>query len=334
MPKRHPRIDIILRTNWFVDQLRIDAFPNTSKLKDRFKIEIAQAQRDISFMRETLLIPMEYDPSEKGYRMKKRNVKLPLLWVNDEDLLLMAMAQEILQDEESQAEWDELFKKLNLVTYTDIQQIKDHIHYKGAGTYHSKPGILSKALDAILNSRACEIEYHQVYQDIKPFKIKVWPLYLVFYRGNWYMIACYRESLRNYALARVEQIDLLDETANLSHLHKEVKRTVRQSFGIFTNDEDEEPQEIVLHFSAKISSFIETISLHHEQKQAKNDDGSLTLSFPSFLSPELIAEILKYGPDVTVLEPAELKEMVMASLKSTLENYSFVVDEQKEVEDE
>lgn len=324
MPKRLPRIEIILRTNWFVHQLEIDAYPNTTKLKDRFKIEIAQAQRDIEYMRDILLIPMEYDGSEKGYRLKKGNVKLPLLWVNDEDLLLMAMSQEILQDDESRAEWDELFQKLNLVTNTDIQRIKDHIHYKGAGIYHSKPGILSKTLEAILNSRACEIEYHQVYQAVKPFKIKIWPLYLVFYRGNWYMIARYREGLRNYALARIEQIEVLAETADHRHLHEEVKRTVKQSFGIFTNDEDEEPQEIELQFSAKITSFIETLSFHHDQKHNKHDDGTLTLSFPSFLSPELVAEILRYGPEVKVLMPEKLKEMVHSALKEAVKQYESV----------
>lgn len=318
-----PRIEIVLRTNWFVDQLRIDAFPNATKLRGKFGMKEAQAQRDIEFMRDILHIPMEYDSHEKGYRMKKGNVKLPLLWVNDEDLLLMAMSQEILQDEESRAEWDELFKKLNVVTSTDIQKIKDHIHYKGAGIYRGRPGILTRVLEAILNSRLCEIEYHQVYQAVKPFKIRVWPLYLVFYRGNWYMIARYRDGLRNYALARIEQINVLEETADHSHLHEEVKRTVRQSFGIFTNDEDEDPQEIVLHFSARISSFIETISWHHEQKQAKNEDGTLTLSFPSFLSPELVAEILRYGPEVKVLKPETLKERVLIALKDAVKQYEF-----------
>lgn len=321
MPERLPRIDIILRTNWFVEQLRIDGLPNTTKLMDKFGLKIAQAQRDIKFMREKLQIPMKYDFSEKGYRLKKGNVKLPLLWVNDDDLLLMAMAQEILLDDDSKKEWDELFKKLNLVTYTEIQKIKDHIHYKGAGIYRSKPGILLQAITAILNSKLCEIEYHQVFQLVKPFKIKVWPLYLVFYRGNWYMIALYKNDLRNYALARVESITILSETVDHSHLHEEVKNSVRHSFGIFTSEGDEAPKKIELQFSMKISSFIETVVMHKDQEMIRDVNGFLTVSFPSFLSPELIAEILRFGPDVKVLNPPELKDMICASIKKSMEMY-------------
>ena len=50
-------------------------------------------------------------------------------------------------------------------------------------------------------------------------------------------------------------------------------------------------------------------------------DGGLILRFPSFINPELIGEILRYGPEVTVLEPAVLKEQVVESLRKNLEIY-------------
>jgi predicted DNA-binding transcriptional regulator YafY len=51
------------------------------------------------------------------------------------------------------------------------------------------------------------------------------------------------------------------------------------------------------------------------------DDGSYELKVPYSKEPELIIDIMKYGPDVEVVEPKELRKAVQENLIKTLRNY-------------
>jgi len=52
---------------WFDRQVRQKRFPNARKLADHFELSRKTAQRNIDFMRDRLIAPLEYDPSKKGY---------------------------------------------------------------------------------------------------------------------------------------------------------------------------------------------------------------------------------------------------------------------------
>ena len=39
------------------------------------------------------------------------------------------------------------------------------------------------------------------------------------------------------------------------------------------------------------------------------------------LTPDLVKELLSFGPNVTVISPPELRAMVTEQLKATLDNY-------------
>jgi predicted DNA-binding transcriptional regulator YafY len=50
-------------------------------------------------------------------------------------------------------------------------------------------------------------------------------------------------------------------------------------------------------------------------------DGSYVLEFDYDKDPELIMDILKHGPEVEVLEPAELRGHVQQALLATIAKY-------------
>jgi predicted DNA-binding transcriptional regulator YafY len=58
--------NIYERFVWFDDQARARKFPNATSLAEKFEISTKTAQRDIDFMRDRLLCPLNYDPSKKG----------------------------------------------------------------------------------------------------------------------------------------------------------------------------------------------------------------------------------------------------------------------------
>jgi len=61
---------------------------------------------------------------------------------------------------------------------------------------------------------------------------------------------------------------------------------------------------------------------HESQRAKKNGDGSLELSFRVAGLEEIKRWVLSFGPDILVLEPERLKEMVRKDLSRNLAQYS------------
>jgi predicted DNA-binding transcriptional regulator YafY len=81
---------------------RIDAaiasgkHPNSDDLARMCETSISTISRDIEFMREQLLAPIEYDTSNRGYCYTQKTYRLPAGFTSAEDLLALGMAKSIL----------------------------------------------------------------------------------------------------------------------------------------------------------------------------------------------------------------------------------------------
>ena len=77
----------------------------------------------------------------------------------------------------------------------------------------------------------------------------------------------------------------------------------------------------VLQFTPERAHWIADERWHPEQTSSHLPDGSYRLEIPYTDPRELILDILRYGPDVKVLEPHELRQQVTERLKQALQQY-------------
>ena len=61
---------------------------------------------------------------------------------------------------------------------------------------------------------------------------------------------------------------------------------------------------------------------HSGQTQHFDDDGTMVMTLPFSKAPELIMKLLRYGPEVEVLEPVSLRQKVAKSLRAASALYS------------
>jgi len=54
-----------------------ESIPMPPPLRSRSRFLLKEAQRDIDFMRDRLLCPLDYDPSQKGYYYNDETFSLP-----------------------------------------------------------------------------------------------------------------------------------------------------------------------------------------------------------------------------------------------------------------
>ena len=80
-------------------------------------------------------------------------------------------------------------------------------------------------------------------------------------------------------------------------------------------------QWATLVFTPERARWVAAEHWHPEQQGSFLDGGSYQLRLPYSNDPELIMDILKYGPDCEVVGPAGLREKVVGLLKAAVGRY-------------
>lgn len=306
---------------WFVDRARKGKHPNTTKLMEKFEISLAQAQRDIEYMRDTLGAPLKYVAVEKGYELEDHAFSLPSVWIEDDELLLLALVKELVHDPDSQKILTKLLKKV-AVNSSGLEAVRHAVSYKGMGHYRQEPGILNPLLDAILKKQPVEIRHREVFGPPRePTWRQLEPLHLLFYRANWYLLAVYGKQWRTFALSRIEEVRGLPGTIQVVS-QKKIRQTIDSAFGIFVTDQEHPLVPVRLRFIPDLARFARTVLFFPGQKFCDGPGGCLDVSFPSTLNRELIGEILAFGEQLEVLEPKQLRKEIAAIAKKTADIYN------------
>lgn len=150
-------------------------------------------------------------------------------------------------------------------------------------------------------------------------KIYFHPYFLKRYKQRWYMIGLKEKgnSIRTYALDRIREMVLVKES-----FKKPGSITLQQLFsnivGVTTS---KAPVRTVRLKTTPIQAkYFRALPFHSSQTEEVHDDYSI-FSYRLQLNYELAHEILGLGDAVKVLEPPELKIMVVNQLQEALSQY-------------
>ena len=142
---------------------------------------------------------------------------------------------------------------------------------------------------------------------------------MIYYRDNWYLDAwCHtRQALRTFSVDAITGAVVLAKRAR-EIKEKTLNENLGAGFGIFAGGKT---QRAVLRFLPMRARWVSRETWHSEQDGHFELDGAYVLSVPYSDSRELVMDILKYGPDVEVLAPAELREVVRNQLREAIGIY-------------
>ena len=99
----------------------------------------------------------------------------------------------------------------------------------------------------------------------------------------------------------------------------ELDAYLASAYGIFSGKAD---KTAVLRFSAERARWVADERWHPQQVGQFLTDGSYELRIPYRDERELVMDILKYGPDIEVVGPENLRKQVAEKLRKALEPYA------------
>ncbi len=287
-------------------------------------------KQTIADMRSHLGAPIEYERKRNGYYYDRRDAEhpyeLPGLWFNASELYALLISERLLAEAQPGLLEDYIAPLTGRIEELlgNEQLIREDIRARvrilpmAARLSLVKTGQFAQVADALMRRRRLDLTYHGRERDEETQRITS-PQRLVHYRDNWHLDAwCHRrKGLRNFALDRVLSAQVLPEDAKEVPA-KELDRHFATAYGIFGGEPD---KTAVLRFTPKRARWVADEQWHPKQEFVFLADGRYELRLPYRDPRELIMAILKYGPDVEVVSPKELRDQVTERLAAALWRY-------------
>jgi predicted DNA-binding transcriptional regulator YafY len=123
--------------------------------------------------------------------------------------------------------------------------------------------------------------------------------------------------IKTYALDRMREVTVEQAEFEIP-ADFDAETYFRDSFGIvFTHGE---VKRVTIKASARQAKYFRALPLHHSQQEMIHDAYSI-FSYRLRITPDFVEELLSHGPQLTVIEPPELRAMMISSLQETIANY-------------
>lgn len=178
---------------------------------------------------------------------------------------------------------------------------------------------LSTVIDALKSHRQLRFNYHPYTRSLPTLGIVIEPYFLKLFKQRWYVIGrvVAENKVKTYALDRIKKAKMLTETFE-DDPDFDIAGYFKHSYGIVVTKS--EPRRVVLRVNPRRAKYLRALPLHDSQAETVSDKYSI-FTYTMRVTEDFVAELLSYGPDITVEEPAELRAMVLTSLRGALANY-------------
>jgi len=316
--------NIYERFVWFDNQVRVRKYPNATSLSEQFEISAKTAQRDIDFMRDRLLCPLQYDSGRKGYYYDDDTFSLPMVYLSSGELSSLLIARKMLQDISGGSIGQEISSIVDKITNilkkhsVVADQIDDAFSFQLIEYSPAPEEVFKAVLESCLKKKCLSFTYYSPATEEKSERT-VEPYHLFNYMGTWHTIGyCHlRDEIRDFALSRISGAKVLAKSFK-TPAHFDFKEYFLSTFGLYKG---KSTKEVTLRFTPEKSKWIKDQIWHKDQKVKLLKDGSLEISFPVSDFSEIKREILKHGDAVTVIKPESLREIIKSEAINIAKNY-------------
>jgi proteasome accessory factor B len=300
-------------------------FPNKIILAKLLDVSSKTIQRDIDFMKYEYDSPIEFDNIRKGYYYTNNKFRLNPLSIDASDFLAIAVTEKVLEqykDSPYSKHFRKFYEKLSYLFGDKItisaKDLENIISFQIGPVRKVDEKIMEKINIALKGNRRIKIKYFTAYSGIKKER-EIDPYHITNHQGDWYIIAyCHlAKEIKVFAVSRIQEIKLTNKYYEIPSDFN-IKKYFKGSFGIY---ESKEVYDIKLLITGDSVRYVKEKQWHESQRITEQKDGSIMMEIKVNNLTEIMFWILSLGKDCKVLEPEELKELIINELKGAINNY-------------
>lgn len=308
--------------------IRTGKHPNCSSLAKEIEVTPKTIQRDVSFMKDQLGLPLEYHAIKHAYYYTQEMHEFPMLQLSRNDLVALFLARHALKPVRGtklERMLAESFSKIAEACPGEVSiqwhELDEAFSVKASGVLPADVTLCGDLLDAVMACSEVRFDYHKV-TGSKPEHRTVQPYYVGQIEHGWYLLAydLGRKGMRTFALQRITNLQVLK-----SKFERNPRFNARDhlggGFGVWSYDNKEnQAHAISIRFEGYAARVVAERMWHSSQAIRKlKPDGSV-IEFQATLSglEEITRWILSWGSKAKVLGPPELKKRVRQELEAMM----------------
>jgi predicted DNA-binding transcriptional regulator YafY len=183
---------------------------------------------------------------------------------------------------------------------------------------------LDEVVQAVLTQRTVEMHYSDFKGQAKQLRVN--PYSLVIYDSHLYVVGSdvtegLAKPVHPFRFARIRKLNVTKQHFEYpAPTEYDPKVIFRESIGVWLSDPG--PCKIRVRMTEYWANYAQHHRWHDSQRVAKNPDGSFELTLHVRPCPELEQWVLRFGENVEVLEPVELRKTIGKRLRSASRLYS------------
>ncbi len=298
------------------------------ELMEELGVSRATVKRDIQYLRDRLYAPIVWNRHRQGYQYENSRqdfprFSLPGLWFNSSEVYALLAMEHMLMEIEPDLlrsrikPLHERIRKLLGSGGHSADEITRRIRVPRIAVRSVNPRHFQAISGALLVRKRLFIQHYNRVNGEKTER-EVSPQRLVYYRDNWYMDGwCHlRKDVRSFSVDALSRVEFLDKRAK--DVKEEQLDRELHGYGIFSGSET---RKAVLRFTPERARWVSREVWHPAQQSHFDEKGGYVLAIDYSDDRELIMDIMKYGPDVEVLEPPQLRRKIHTLIEQTREIY-------------
>jgi len=310
-----------------IDQaVRAGRWPNATTLAKQLEVDSRTIRRDITYMRDQLGVPLEFDPRRNGYHYTRQDYQLGFLKVTEGELIAMLLGRRLLGqyrgtpfERDLHRAYQKLSELLPERVTIRLDTLGDCLAVMPAVEMEYDPATFSTLARAVLESRCIEVTYRTAqcgeltHRTLKPYG-------LLFREESWYVVAwdSLRQDIRMFAVQRfcsvLETGERFERPADFR-----ISDYLAGTFGVVRGDET---HHVVLRFHPPIAKRISEKTWQPGQTLEWLSDGCLLLRFQVNDLRQVKRWVMSWGADCEVLGPEDLRASIKKDLKQMLTRFS------------
>lgn len=292
-------------------------------------ISLRTIDGDISSMRTDnhlgYYAPIEYSRKRQGYYYAVQGYSIDNIPLNTDEIKALVFAATTLEQFKDVSIFNEFSGAVQkIVDAVNVRRMQkdsssyNFIEFEKMPSYQGSEHL--PVLIRTLQER-CVVQFkYQTFQYQKMKHHTVHPILLKEFHNRWYLIGyCEKaQKILTYGLDRISEIET-DTSIPFREFDFDPVTHYQNTFGIMVHNE---PEKIILRFIRKQGLYVLSQPVHASQEVLEETSEHTTIKLTMDINYELLSLILSWGPEVEVLEPVSLREVIREKIKKMTDVYT------------
>jgi len=325
-----------LRRLFTIDrELRDQRFPTAGRLAELCEVNIKTIERDLAYLRDQYLAPVEYCPKRRGWCYHEPTYRLPAVLITEGELIALFLAGQILAQHRGtpyEAALARTVEKLAELLPDEVSiqwaTVEQAHSFRTSVTSLTDVALFRQLADAVIHKRQLRVRYWTASRDAETERV-IEPWHLALVDGEWFLVGfCgLRNEPRTFSPGRMRAVTTLDQTFTVPESFCPT-RYFEGSFRVVRGDGDDGPPVVIrLQFAPSAARYIREKIHHPTQQLTEMADGGCVLQLELRSLVEVRRFVLSWGREVEVLEPPELRDDLIREAAAMLGRYGERLDE-------